>query len=134
MERYTQQDTSHLCQMEHSTQCHPLVLENRPSMGAHKVGTQSDASSTLIEVRVKHRQLPSNCLSTLEMLPGCKRMFFYKCFFRIKQFLPHVQHERPVQLATFCTSAGVRILTCPAEEEEQRQHHVQIWQTTGLDD
>lgn len=72
MEQYTQQDRSHLCQMEHSMQCH-LALENHPSMVAHKVGTQWDAFLTLIEVRVK--PIYQLIFRANKTLPGCKKLF-----------------------------------------------------------
>lgn len=53
MGRYTHQGRCSLCQMERSMGCHPQELENRSSMGAHKVGRQWDAFLTPIEVRVK---------------------------------------------------------------------------------
>lgn len=46
---------------------------------------------------------------------------------------PYVQYKYSLQLTTFCTSAGVGLLTCAAEEEKQRPP-VQPWQDAGLDD
>lgn len=39
-------------------------------------------------------------------------------FFRLRPLLPYAQYERPVQFTALCTSSGVRLLTCPAEEEK----------------
>lgn len=52
MERCSQWDSSHPCQMEHSMQCRPPALPNRPT-AALKVGTLWGAFLTRIEVRVK---------------------------------------------------------------------------------
>lgn len=126
MEQYTQQDRFHPCQMEHSMQCHPLALENSPSMVIRKVGTLWGVFLTLIEVSVTNNH--NHILIKLEMSPGLVNFFF-----RLKPLLPYVHFECPVQLAALCTSYTVWLLTCHAEEEKQ-QHPVQLWQTDGLDD
>lgn len=75
------------------------------------------------------------CLDSIQIfrlvLKECLLKWFF--FSRLKPLLLHVHFERPVQFTALCTSSGIWLLACHAEEEKQ-QHPVQLWQTIGLDD